>query len=84
MNRWLSLVTVLLVLVVVLGLIFKITHIFNFKYSLLYFIPLLIIYQVIYMLKNKGNLTTVTKVILIICIIALTIIFVDNVIDLFK
>lgn len=83
-NNWLSLVMVLLVIVAVLGIVFEIAHILNFKYSLLAFIPLLIIYQVLYMVKNKGSLTKITKVILIICMVVLTIIFVDNIIDLFK
>lgn len=81
---WFSLVTLLLVVVVVLALIFEITGIFNLRYSLLAFIPLLILYQLLYLVKNKGKLTKTTKVIILLCIIVLSIILADNIIDLLK
>lgn len=83
-NFWFRLVTLLMVVVVVLGLIFQITQILDFKLTLFAFIPLLILYQVLYMVKNRGKLTKVTKVILLLCIIVLSIILVDNVFHLIK
>ena len=83
-NFWFSLVTLLMVVVVLLALAFEITHILNFRISLLAFIPLLIGYQVLYMIKNKGKLTKVTKVILVLCIIVLSIILVDNILEFIK
>lgn len=83
-NFWFSLVTLLMIIVVLLALAFEITNIFDFKISLLAFIPLLISYQVLYMIKNKGKLTKVTKVILILCIVVLSIILIDNILDFLK